>query len=403
MSNDLWMEASRDYDQEAASVAMTRAKVATAKLWPFLSMARSAAEFEHRLALAASRIEDYVGAEMMEPLVASLREDFVLVSGPAEPVRRVAVSTPDRQVQIFHEASGTWLTVDAVLEGDTQVPEEGPLTGETGGFPAHPTGADPLSPLQAEYPMQPTQWSGAGKPAWTDQPMSFAPYRQAAANPDYFSGGTEGVAGDEQTDFPADDSLDEPDYRVDEYGSVPPQPSSGSRTTVPYSNSGNLRNTRASGFFDPADASVRVVAAGDDLDGGQVGTMPDAPPSMMPGGPGSEAMPPMGQSVTSPSDMAAKQGAQVRDRPDAYDSPSGVADEYDDNNWDAPAQQRPMQSAEHRRVNTPQRPQDRDPIPQNSSEGAVAEEERREASLRAYLATIATRVASSVTRELVAA
>jgi hypothetical protein len=469
---DLWTEASRDLDAERDALAMSRAKVAAASLWPFLSMARTEGEFEHRLAIAADRIAERVGEDMFEPLVASLREDFrLVVPEPVVPPRLASLasiaSTSEEPMEFFHVASGRWVTL-AALEGDMAghpaqptggVMEQGPLTGETGGFPQHPTGMDPISPLQQEYPLQPTEWSGAGKPGWNENPMSFAPYRQAATNPGYFSGGAEGAAGDQQDGFPQDDSLDEADDRVDMYGAVPPQRSSGTTGDGhPYSNAGHLgtradlfsdiddaadedddlldedrrsgpgrwedmhalerererermrayydadsaraerqRQLRAhrGSFYDPADPDVRAVASMWHTAEDSVGSVPPPPPSMMPGGPGSEAMPPMDDTGTSPSDQAAKMGAQVRDRPDAYDSPSGVADEYDDNNWDAPAQQRPMQAAEHRRVNTPQRPQDRDPIAQNTSS---VEETDDEQGRRASLHDLVTRVARQAAR-----
>lgn len=148
-------------------------------------------------------------------------------------------------------------------------------------------------------------------------------------------------------------------------------------------------------FYDPEDSRVAMLRQGEisstDMGpgthspGAGDGPMPDQPPSMIPGGPGAVAMPPLqpggqtpGQPPTQqPGPMtAAKVAEQVRERPTEF-NPSGVADEYQDVTWEGATQQRPMQSAEHRRVNTPQQPMQ--PIPQVSSEGpGEAEEEEEE-------------------------
>lgn len=594
MTADLWSEASRDLEAEASALHLSRAKVATASLWPFLSLAQSPNEFEHRLAIAADKIADRVGEGMYEPVVASLREDFRVANGmpvkvagrfdgmgkgispedewhgpyevvqhpetgrhhvvdnqgrdatvlgmngfehkdqaersrdyidgrrsskekakgmadslwgvfndmngfaddddarnhrqnkammelqdrykggsgqvkypedgdpyyelhhpsgwiarhhggpsadvyhqatpdeshdmldlgnwsseghklpegfghqhlhdalhefatdpdgtgrylekndpriqqwnrrnpprQAAKIKSTSISTGPQQYQIFHVASQQWINVQGAFEEelpeqpDTRHNEQanpayfaeaGPMTGETGTFPQHPTGADPFSPLQQEFPMQPTAWSGEGKPGWVDNPMNFAPYRQANANPHFFEGGTEGVAGDEQTGFPEDEALPEPDDRVDMYGTVPPQQSAGSSGDGhPYSNQSNLGNTTAAqeprpfsegrGFFDPGDASVHMVTTA---------------------------------------------AGMVRQRPDQF-NPSGVQDEYEDNTWEGPIKQRPMQSAGDRGINTPQQPQD--PIPQASStperEDNEEDGERREARRKAFAERIA--------------
>lgn len=127
------------------------------------------------------------------------------------------------------------------------------------------------------------------------------------------------------------------------------------------------------------------------------GSAPAPPPSMEPGGPGAEA----GQPLTIPNQGAntnpfATGGggpeqagpepggssftasryvvADTMNRPTA-ENPLGVdsGDEFDLNNWEAPAQQRPRQNADARGINTPQRPGR--PIPVRSSDGGPGEEE----------------------------
>lgn len=446
---DLWTAAGRDAEAEETSLRLTRAKVATASLWPFLSLAQSESEFDHRLALAEDRFTQRVDADLLAPLLASLREDFRLTAAAEEeegeeesdedewqkPWEKDASRQP---LEIWHVASGRWVVAqdspmtrdnpkgnDAYFENEL---EEGPNTGQTGQYPVAPAGPDPVDPINSMFPMQPSPWTPAGN--WDERPMSFAPYKQAAGNPNFFSGGPEGVSGEPQAGFPADVALPEPDERVDMYGTTPPVQSSGTTGDGhPYSNPAVHASRRpfGDGFFDPGDTSVRVVAVGGpygsgnryNSSGSEVGhgtsTAPQPPPSMMPGGIGSEALPAMpGGGQQSTSDMAAKQenpmdsmgqkgarktaGPMVRDRPDMF-NPSGVPDEYDDNTWDGATRQRPMQSAEHRNVNTPQRPAD--PIGQSTSADVESEGDRREASLRWMSARIADDVMRSLsTRHL---
>ena len=424
MTVDLWSEASRDVEAEQAHLRMARAKVATASIWPFLALAKSESEFEHRLALTADRITERVEPELIGPLVASLREDFRLTASSEEDETTEEEDEDEWEkpwekegsLQIFHVASGRWITVqgaDSPMTRDNpraneayfeDALEEGPNTGQTGQYPVAPAGPDPVDPINGMFPMQPSAWTPANN--WVERPMNFAPYREASVNPYYFAEGSEGVSGDPQGGFPADVALPEPDERVDLYGTVPPVQSSGT-TGDGHSYSDNRttgsRLPFAGSFYDPGDPSVRVVAVGGPYGSGNAynpagsevghGTSmaPPPPPSMMPGGPGSMAMPPMGvpgmdenTPMTEQTDEETAQqitaAQQVRDRPDIF-NPAGVADEYDDNTWDAAARQRPMQPAEHRNINTPQQPHD--PIPQNSSSGGYErEEDRRQAALR---------------------
>lgn len=170
-------------------------------------------------------------------------------------------------------------------------------------------------------------------------------------------------------------------------------------------------------FFDPADPGVRMIRRADvsssDMGtgtqsastdpstgaaGAAGGSTPNVPPSMVPGGPGAEAMPqtipnasvsqnpfaqgggggggaaPAAQTVPPVTGMH-RQADEYRGRPTS-ESPSGVADEYDSNTWEGPARQRPMQNAADRGINTPQRA--REPIPQMSSGDAERPENGEE-------------------------
>jgi hypothetical protein len=131
------------------------------------------------------------------------------------------------------------------------------------------------------------------------------------------------------------------------------------------------------------------------------GGAPTPPASMEPGGPGAEA----GQPLTIPNQSASTNPfatgggggpeqagpapgasnpymaryvvADTMNRPTA-DNPLGVesGDEFDLNNWNKPAEQRPRQDADARRINTPQRPGQ--PIPVRSSDGGSGEAEEEE-------------------------
>lgn len=295
---DLWLEASRDYEADDAEVKLNKAKMVTASLWPFFALASSENDFYHRLALAMDQIEGKIpDGAIREQVIASFREDFDFYRQAAadddqdeEPDGDEDDAKPwekDASLQMFHEASGEWITVQAAAEPTpgnpefpTFVPEQGPITNQTGDYPKHPTGADPVDPINQMFPMQPSEWKEIPE-LWVDRPMNFAPYQNpgnygkvSAAtmpthpdhpghytnegvetglgpNPFYFAGGEEGVAGNQQAGFPADVSA--PESRgadqVDWYGSVPPLPSSGSTGDGhPYSNPGV---NKQSAFFPP--------------------------------------------------------------------------------------------------------------------------------------------------------
>ena len=292
---DLWLEASREIEADDAVTNLNLAKLATANIWPFLALAQSEEEFGHRLAIAMDRIERAVpDPGLRDKVIASFTEDYGFYheaaadgddedeepDGDAEPWEK------DASLQVFHAATGEWINVQAAAEptpGNPQfptfVPEQGPITNQTGDYPKHPTGADPVDPINQMFPMQPTPWKEIPE-LWVDRPMNFAPYQNpgnygktSAANtlpahpahpghydsegvetglgpnPFYFAGGEEGVAGDQQAGFPADMSAPESRgaEQVDWYGSVPPLNSSGTTGDGhPYSNQGNLNTSKES-------------------------------------------------------------------------------------------------------------------------------------------------------------
>lgn len=643
MSDDLWAAASADTEAEHSGLALHRAKIACASLWPFLSMAATGGEFEHRLALAADTIGQRVPGELIEPVLASLRTDFrVLAADDSDSVEDEAGEDGDGdggkpweksaakhedfepdpeskrtddtssdadedtywsdlgkrephegRLQLFHAGLGRWVAVDDdanLGQGNpayfTGGPEAGPQTGQTNQFPPFPGGPDGHeSPLNAEYPLQPSAWTVTPGTEWVERPMqgmenTFSaasrrpfvagtpnrhpwaehnfesetggfrgghqdaydqypstlddvkegfdrqvryPHREGdEATPDpishqysesgdvvdfsplehskhifslnslrvieavevgqeshcqdcrlpvkyvkgdgthfwshtgqhggaadddhlpfpavyknaYFDGGEEGVAGD-QSGFPADPGLPEPDYRVDEYGAVPPQQSSGStgdqvdqsyhsmarRACVETQDSPEpgpgtdpnagthfaseaeaeryrkLRATSSTGhtFYDPSDRDLRMVAVDSDPYGGDNpytmdadnstnpndGASPPPPPPSMTGGPGSTSS--NVPQTTSPRQMPGGDGGEmpttarrvVGESRDLFseNNPSGVGDEFRLNQYEKAQHARPRQDATSRGVNTPQAPSRPVPIHEPAIAGGDEEDE----------------------------
>lgn len=78
----MWAEASRDLEAEADERSRQLAVVGTAGLWPFLAAARSAPEFEGRLALADEQIST-VAADSgypVESITGDLRRQYQLLA-----------------------------------------------------------------------------------------------------------------------------------------------------------------------------------------------------------------------------------------------------------------------------------------------------------------------------------
>lgn len=85
MSDLLWTEASRDLEAEQAARSLEEARYATAGIWPFLAMAKSAQEFEQRLDLSQDHLESVANSTGCELSVLqdSLRRQHRLVAEAA--------------------------------------------------------------------------------------------------------------------------------------------------------------------------------------------------------------------------------------------------------------------------------------------------------------------------------
>jgi hypothetical protein len=203
---DLWVEASRDLDAESLAHRMAFAKVAAAAVWPFLASAHSPDEFEHRLALSYRQLANAVEPELLDSLVASLRDDYaVLWPVEREAIRPTANNHQASQrarvvpMQFFDRQHGRWVTAAAQETpgnpgaGDP-TPEQGPMTGETGTYPVEVAGPDPWNPMNGKlplppgtarppanrFPAEPQPWQSTPESAWREQPMQFSPPRQGA-------------------------------------------------------------------------------------------------------------------------------------------------------------------------------------------------------------------------------
>lgn len=494
--NDLWVTASLDAELELSNERLVRAKVATAAIWPFLSAARTEREFGHRVALVENDLEElFPDVGFRDQVTASLHDDYRLLTGAviedfgtAILTAEAATATQDGGATArtallattaqLEEAPSLFehlaLTESDVPDGGAETanggnpaffdsgPEAGPLTGDSGQFAQ--AAPDPWNPMNAQYPMTPSQWTVPPDKGWVERPMEFGKAASAGytdegvqtgtgRNPEYFAA-PEGVTNG-QDGFPADVSLPEPDERVDNYGSVAPQTGQTSAPTPSYSNGHSATrfvvaekdnhgacahcnspvyrdgdswkhltgdpghgvrlhddhpwvvsqqanrvmaaSNRRVAHWVLAEVSSSADVAGDTAQN-QADPMgaPPTPQSMEPGGAGSVA----GQPLTIPNDsvsthpfagqnppqasasapgmgmgvMGSRYTADTMNRPTA-ENPLGVGsgDEYDLNNWEAPAEQRPRQDANSRRVNTPQRPGE--PIPVRSSEGEPGGEE----------------------------
>jgi hypothetical protein len=87
-----------------------------------------------------------------------------------------------RAAAYWHAGESRWVTAavdDSPGGGNpwyfTGGPEAGPNTGQTGQFPPHPTGADPVDPLNQMFPMQPSPWTVPPGGEWKEAPMNFNP------------------------------------------------------------------------------------------------------------------------------------------------------------------------------------------------------------------------------------
>jgi hypothetical protein len=259
MTIDLWTEASRDLDADMQHERAIRAKIASAALWPFVSAAMTEDEFGHRMALCEDDMAElFPDADFRTHVAKAIRQDYLILKGADvedlwEDFHKTAADEPDEA-----PAGGSTGAGNPNYFAGGQ--EAGPNTGSDGQYPQFPAGPDPVDPMNGLYPMQPGHWSVPPNAGWVERPMNFGEHRASAGyvdegvqtgpgpNPDYFAGGSAGVAGDQQNGFPADVSLPEPDERVDMYGKTPQ--SSTSAPPVSYSNT-------------PKQASIWVMAEKD--------------------------------------------------------------------------------------------------------------------------------------------
>lgn len=210
MTADLWVLASQDAEQDLNDERLVHAKVAAAGIWPFLAEAKSEREFGHRVALVETELEElFPDTGFRDQVTASLRDDYLLLTGvviehhgSATLTSEAATATQDGGAT----AREALLTTTAELaaapslfdhlavsdadapEGPTETaqgnpaffdsgPEAGPATGNSQGFAQ--SAPDPWNPMNAQYPMTPSQWTVPPDKAWVERPMEFG--KQSAA------------------------------------------------------------------------------------------------------------------------------------------------------------------------------------------------------------------------------
>lgn len=210
MTADLWVLASLDAEQELNDERLVRAKVAAAGIWPFLAEAKSEREFGHRVALVETDLEAlFPDTGFRDQVTASLRDDYLLLTGTviehhgsATLTSEAATATQDGGAGAREALLSTTAELKAAPslfdhlavsdadapEGPTSTnqgnpaffdsgPEAGPATGNSQGFAQAPP--DPWNPMNAQYPMTPSQWTVPPDKAWVERPMEFG--KQSAA------------------------------------------------------------------------------------------------------------------------------------------------------------------------------------------------------------------------------
>lgn len=125
--SDLWTEASRDVEAEERELAYHRASAAMEGLWPWLAVARSEAELEHRKALAVESLGKIASESGM-----SLPEIGDMIN------RRYALVFEAMRKQAEEEEGGEWNIVDkqtgAQVAGPFESREEAAEKLESGDF-----------------------------------------------------------------------------------------------------------------------------------------------------------------------------------------------------------------------------------------------------------------------------
>lgn len=205
MTADLWVLASQDAELELSNERLVRAKVAAAGIWPFLAEAKSEREFGHRVALVEPELEDlFPDTGFRDQVTASLRDDYLLLTGVVIEDYGTATLTSEASTAVQDGGAGAreaLLATDAQLEagpslfdhlavseadvpdGGTETanqgnpaffdsgPEAGPATGNSQGFAQ--AAPDPWNPMNAQFPMAPSQWTVPPGKDWVERPMEF--------------------------------------------------------------------------------------------------------------------------------------------------------------------------------------------------------------------------------------
>lgn len=201
---DLFLEASRDLEAERLTQRCALAKVAVADLWPFLALAESVDEFDHRVALARDHIADKLGDnhDLLSITLIALKDDFQDVLSLRHETARTAAAEPpvtplQAGEQFWHAGQQRWIAVRAAADlphqPDTRdnpygqganyfenAAEEGPNTGQTGTYAQFPAGPDPVDPLNGMFPMQPSTWAVPPNATWVERPMNLQPGKQSS-------------------------------------------------------------------------------------------------------------------------------------------------------------------------------------------------------------------------------
>lgn len=202
---DLFFEASRDLEAERLAERYALAKVAVADLWPFLALAESVDEFDHRVALAHEHIAgklDEDDRDLLSVTLTALRDDFADVLALRHETARTAPAAEPATLlqagqQFWHGGQQRWITVQAAgdlpHQPDTRdnpygqganyfenAAEEGPNTGQTGTYPQFPAGPDPVDPLNGIFPMQPSTWATPPNATWVERPMNLQPGKRGS-------------------------------------------------------------------------------------------------------------------------------------------------------------------------------------------------------------------------------
>lgn len=224
MTIDLWTEASRDLEAEHAQLRLFEAQQRTADLWPFVALAQTDEELNHRIALIqdtlTARVPDIsLHGALIEGLTANMHIQGYSADldddtgGAGEPETSSSGfatdgsslqdqdGTPDvtasKHLQIWNVAQRRWAAAEetpgnpAYFSGGQEL---GPNTGNTGTYPVEVDGPDPWNPINGKLPLPPTNvippanrfpaqpqpWTVPPDKQWIEHPMNFGAGPSAA-------------------------------------------------------------------------------------------------------------------------------------------------------------------------------------------------------------------------------